>query len=199
MNNYQKTVNKIEKVTAQIKVNAQRDSEARLRLAGAEKALEDHKKAFKKVLIDGDPKKIAAMEKEVEHLKLEVLQRDTLLLDALESEVKTLEFEKSQLEAEAAREFSKNAVGVIQSLAGQFDSHAREVIKTGKRLVAIHNLLREHGHGSVFRQTLGPATDVLGTFRVPIIKDFELSAYNDRNQLFAGSVFDEMRKTIEEA
>lgn len=198
MNNYQKTLKKIEKVTAQIEVNAQRDGEARQRLAGAEKALEEHQDAFRKVLLDGDPKKITAIEKEVDRLKTEVLKRDTALLDALQTEAATLEAERSQLEAQAARQFSKNAVGVIQSLMRDFDSHAREVIKTGKRLVAINNLLRDNGHGDVFRQTVGPATDVLGTFKLPVIEGFTLAGYNARSQIQAGPVLNEMRKQIEE-
>ena len=198
MNNYQKTIKKIEKVTAQIEANAQRDSEARQRLAGAEKALEEHDQAFKRVLIDGDPKKISAIEKEVDRLKTEVLKRDTVLLDALQTEAEALETEKADLEAQAAREFSKNAAAVIQTLVGQFDSHAKEVIKAGKKLVAIHNLLRDNGHGDRFRTTVGPGTDVLGTFKIPVIEGFTLAAYNNRAQVQAGPVLDEMRKQIEE-
>jgi hypothetical protein len=199
MNNYQKTLKKIEKVTAKIEVNAQRDGEARQRLAGAEKALEEHSQALKKALIDADPKKIASIEADINRLKTEIQKRDTLLIDALESEAKALQAERSELEAQAARQFSENAVGVIKSLVGQFDSHAREVIGVGKRLVASHNLLRDQNHGDVFRQTVGAATDVLGTFKVPVIGGFTLADYNTRRQLSTGNVFDEMRKAIEEA
>jgi len=199
MNSYQKTTKKIDQVDSQIEANRLRDSEARQRLAAAERAVEDHESALNKALLNADPKKISEIEGDISRLRSEVLKRDSLLLDALSTELENLEAEKEVLQREADSFFAKNANKVMAQLVGEFDAHAREVIRYSKRLIAIHQLLREHGHGEIFRQTIGPATDVLGTFRVPVIKGFKLSDFNARTHLYVGGVFEEMRRAIEEA
>jgi len=198
MNNYQKTIKKIEKVTDQIEANAQREAETRQRSAAVEKSLEELEGVLKKALVDADPKMVKSVEADIDAAKNELL-RTKRLIDALQSEREELAAELERQTAERDSLFAQNAVKVLKETANSFDDHAREVIRLGKVLIACHSLLRDAGHGHVFRETIGPATDVLGTFKLPVIRGFTLAQYNNRTQVQAGPVLNEMRTAIEEA
>ena len=196
---YQKAVKTIEKLQTLIEANEQRDSEARQRIAAAEKALSSNEAAWKKALVDSDSKKVLSIETDIARLKSEILDRNNQLLEALQEEHDQLSAELEAEKAEAASLFSQNAAKILQRYAREFDDRSREVIRLGKSLITIHNLLREVGRGDIFRETLGPAVDVLGLFKVPIIEGFTLAEYNSRTQISTGNVYEEMRRLIEAA
>lgn len=198
-NQYQKTLNEIEQLEKKLEDNALRDREARDRIAAAERSLEKYDAALKKALLDGDEKTTTQIEKDTQQLKNDVLSRDNVLLEALAAEREELQAQLQDARDRERKIFAGNAEPVIRDLAGNFDSQARALIETTKKLLAVHRHLRDRNMGTTFAQTIGPATDVLGIMRIPILEGFNLTEYNRGGRFsYNQELVDTMLRRIEE-
>lgn len=183
---FQQAEKDIGHLKTEIQRQGNRESEALERISEAAKATQELSRELEKVLVVGDEAKARKVQSEIDKLQTKVIALDSSLVAGLEKELIALNKQLAEVRTEKDRVFSKLAAQWLQAEAGRYDSVARETIQHLRRLLCVHNFLRDVGYGETYANTLGSGSHYLPHVKLPVLKDFNVTNFQDKAGLHSG-------------
>lgn len=200
MSKFKNGTKQLDELFKKLSDNRARRQAAEERINDAKAAIQAADAGLRAALLKNDPKAIKEYEAQIEKFQAGVLARDTLLIEELDKEHKTLEPLLSEKQTAQKKHFAENAAKVLNAEIGTHDRAAKELKESTRRLLAVYQLLRDAGHPETYRAAVGDCLEFIPSSSIPIISQFERTAHLNRVQFqITADLLNAVRASIEEA
>ncbi len=176
----------VSQIENEIKAVEGRIAEIEVQRGGTAQKIDQLTGQLEAALVADDSAKVVSLEKEI--LKFRGLEnRDLILTPALQKKVDQLNVDFTQARQNLDLRFSELAGRWLETEAKLYDDAAKVLILQLHRLFACSELLREKDFSGTWREIVGPGHAALNQIKIPILKGFVMSEFNQPGRLLTFS------------
>ncbi len=195
--NYKKILAKVESIENEIEAQKKRKIEAQERLRKNTAAIDALETDLRDALIAGDKKKANTLSNSLLRVRNKTVTSDEYLIEGIDQKLVELDENLRQTKIKRDELFAKLTVSWLQKECNEYDAAARKVVAGIKRLLVCHNLLRQLNQQDTYVSTVGKACSYLPATKVPIVKNFDQTAYIGNTYHAGQEVISQVRREIE--
>lgn len=154
-------------------------------ITGLKRKAETFWEDLKKSVLESQEKNIRDVERLFEQNQKD-LKRSEALAEGLKEKIQGKEEILQTTLEEKAQVFAILAEKWLKSEVSRYDEIASKTIRSIRRLLIVHSLLRDFNLQGVYRDTLGGGFEYLPNTKIPILRDFDQRGYLDNASLHGG-------------
>ncbi|MFP4088015.1 MAG: hypothetical protein ACLFUL_14625 [Desulfobacteraceae bacterium] len=194
---YREIDKQVQQLEQQIADIQNRKTEAEARISDTKQAVDKATEDLKKALVKDDKKQATMLQNKIRKMENDIIRSDELLIQGINEELKTLQQPLEEARQKRDKLFADNAAKVLETEKAQHSKLAKQLLESTRRLLCVHQLLRDRGYGQVYRETVGPGYDVLPLVKIPILEKFDRVQFTGSAQVHPGNdVIREMEAKI---
>lgn len=160
----------------------ERKAEAENQITEMDQVILKSLEELENALVNSDTKGIDSLENEIEVAKKSI-NRNRTLIPGLNQQLTGLDTRLAEVQEKRNQAFGDLVRISIARESKVYDEAAKQMIVSNRRLTACYLLLQERGLVNVYRDEVGPASEVLSAARIPIIFGFDKASYTRDGQL----------------
>ncbi|MFX0197250.1 MAG: hypothetical protein ACFFCW_14085 [Candidatus Hodarchaeota archaeon] len=196
-NKYQKLQKDIDVLKAGLRRLEIRKVDAQDTVAQANEDIRNLSNELKGHLVNGNSEKAKTIEAKITKLREESVERNKILISGLDEKLSESKLKIAELEELKDKLFIELAEEWIQKEIGAYDDAAKRTIDIIRRLLCCYQLLRDIHCGETYTRKVGAGYDMLPRTRIPVLCDFDRTAYINNYVIHGGThVYETVKREI---